>query len=84
MKDATIEEERHENASKEESDEHKGKHIAKGVVMLENLFDLKNHLQGPPNTKIETSTLCHMKSNLGTKANPKFINIGSRCSLDEK
>lgn len=83
FKDAAIDEEEHER-SLQEVDSRKGNTIPKGVVMLEKLFDIQNWFRGPPNTKTQSTTLSHEQINLGTKSNPKCINIGLGCSPNER
>ena len=58
--------------------------IPKGVVNLENLFDLREILQNPKNVKTGSSSLAYEVINLGTTENPKNINLGKSISINEK
>ena len=59
FKDAVIEEEDHDQSLQKEKEERKGNPMPKGIVSLEKLFDLQNCFHGPPNTKVQSSTLSH-------------------------
>ena len=63
--------------------ESKEKIIPKGVVSLENLYDLHNCFKGPSNTKIHSSTLMHEQINLGTDRHLKFVNLSMCWTLEE-
>ena len=84
FKDVVIEEEDHDQALQKEQEEGKGNPMPKGIMSLENLFDLKNRFRGPPNTKVQSSTLAHQQLNLGTKENPMFVNLRMECTPQER
>ena len=84
FKDTVIEEEDHDRALQEELGDRKENPIPKGIVSLEKLFDLQNRFRGPPNTKVQSSTLAHRKINLGTDKDPKLVNLGNECTPQEK
>ena len=58
--------------------------MPKGFVTMEKLFDLQNHFRAPPFSKTRISTPSHEQINLGTEVDPNFINLGVRCSLNER
>jgi hypothetical protein len=58
--------------------------IPKGVVNLENLFDLRERFKGSTNTKMGSSCPMHKTINLGTLENPKNINLGKAVSKEER
>jgi len=58
--------------------------IPKSVVRLEKLYDLHDKFRKSVNCKTNTSSLTHEKVNLGTKYNPKCINLGMGCSEQER
>lgn len=80
FKDATIDEDMHEQSLQDTPDENKGNPIPKGVVSLEKLYDLQNRFKGPKNTKNNSSTLMHEQINLGVERDPKFVNISTCCT----
>ena len=80
LKDTIIEEEDHDQALQKELGDHKENPIPKGIVSLENLFDLQNYFRGPPNMKVQSSTLVHRKINLKTDTDPRLVNLGSECT----
>ena len=59
FKDTVMEEEHHDRTLQEELKNRKENPIPKGIVSLEKLFDLQNCFRGPPNTKVQSSTLAH-------------------------
>lgn len=83
FKDAAIDEVDHDQALQEEHDKRKENPMPKGIVSLEKLFDLQSRFCGPPNTKVQSSTLAHRQVNLGSDENPKFINLGKDCTDQE-
>ena len=60
-----------------------GNFIPKGVRILEKMFDLKNKFRNPANVKIHSSSLQFELINLGTEAEPRYVNFGKCCSLGE-
>ena len=80
FKDAAIKEEDHDLALQKEREEHRGNPIPKRVVSLEKLFDLQNRFRGPPNTKVQISTLLHQQINVRTETEPRFVNLGTKCT----
>jgi len=50
--------------------------MPKGVINLENLFDLQDKFKIPLNVKIGSSSLTYEVINLGTVENPRNINLG--------
>ena len=58
--------------------------IPKFVVRLEKFYDLHDKFRKSVNCKTNSSSLTHEKVNLGTKDNPQCINLGMRCSKQEK
>jgi hypothetical protein len=58
--------------------------IPKSVVRLEKFYDLHDKFRKSVNCKMNSSSLTHEKVNLGTKDNPQCINLGTRCSEQEK
>jgi len=49
--DATIDEDKHRKALQDETHMNKVNSMSKGVVSLENMYELKNHFRGPFNAK---------------------------------
>ena len=58
--------------------------IPKGVRTLEKMFDLNEKFKRPANVKTHSSTLQFELINLGTEAEPKFVNLGKCCSPAER
>jgi hypothetical protein len=58
--------------------------IPRGVVNLENLFDLRERFKNPKNVKTSSSCPAYEVINLGTVDNPKNINLGKSLSPEEK
>ena len=83
FKDATIDEDEHEQSLQSTIDDSKGNLIPKGVVSLKKLYDLQNRFSGPNNTKTHSSTLMHEQINLGTYKHLKFMNLSTCCTLEE-
>lgn len=83
FKDASIEEDGHEKALKEAYNVMKGKTMPKGVVSLENLYDLQSQFRGPINTKTQSSTLSSEQVDLRTQEDLKYVNLGTICSPQE-
>ena len=58
--------------------------IPKGVRTLEQMFDLDNKFRKPVNVKTHSSSLQFELINLGTKDEPKYVNLGKCCSPGER
>jgi hypothetical protein len=58
--------------------------MPRGVVNLENLFDLREIFKNPKNFKTGSSCLTYEVINLGSVNNPKNINLGKSLSPEEK
>ena len=54
--------------------------MPKNIVRLEKLFDLQDKFRRPTSTKTSSSSLPYEVVNLGTKKNPKNINLGNNCT----
>lgn len=80
FKDAVIDEDKHEWPLQEEASSKKGHLIPKGVASLEKIHDLQECFQWPRNIKTHNSTMMHEIINLGTKQDPKFVNISTCCT----
>ena len=48
------------------------------------MFDLDNKFRKPANVKTHSSSLQFELINLGTEAEPKYVNLGKCCSLGER
>ena len=62
----------------------KGNFMPKGVRMLEGMFDLQNKFRNPTNIKTNSSSMQYELINLGTEAEPKYVNLGNCCSPGER
>ena len=58
--------------------------IPKGFRTLEQMFDLDNKFRRPANVKTHSSSSQFKMINLGSKAEPKYVNLGKCCSPWEK
>jgi hypothetical protein len=54
------------------------------VLSLDKLIDLHTKFKTPMNPNTKSSTMMHTLENLGTLEQPKFINLGTCCSEEEK
>ena len=61
-----------------------GNFIPKGVRTLERMFDLDNKFRNLANVKTHSSSLQFELINLGTEAEPKYVNLGKCCSPGER
>jgi len=84
FKDAVIDDDKHEPSLQAEAGNRKGHLITKGAASLENLYDLQECFQGLRNNKTHNSTMMHVLINLGTKQDPKFVNIGIGYTQQER
>lgn len=62
----------------------KGNLIQKGVVSLENLYDLQSYFRGPVNAKTHSSTFSHDHISLGAKKDLKYVNLSACCTPQER
>ena len=60
-----------------------GNFIPKGVRTLEGMFDL-NKFKKPANVKTNSSSMQYELINIGTEAEPKYVNLGKCCSPRER
>jgi len=58
--------------------------IPRSIVRLEKFYDLHDKFRGLVNWKTICSSLIYETVNLGTKDNPKNINLGKGCSEKER
>ena len=87
FKGSVIDDEQHEALLQASTLEEKPKQsniIPKNIVRLEKLFDLQEKFRKPTNTKNRSSTLLYEVVNLGTKQDPKNINLGKNCTTAKK
>jgi len=68
----------------EEPPNYKSNPIPKGVLTLENIFELQDRFRPQPNVKTHSSILNHEFINISTEDKPKPINLGIACTLEEK
>ena len=61
-----------------------GNFIPKGVRTLEKMFDFDNKFRKLVNVKTHSSSLQFKMINLGTEAEPKYVNLGKCCSPGER
>ena len=54
------------------------------MVRLDFFYDLHDKFRKLVNCKMNSSSLTHEMINLGTKDNPQYINLGMRCSNQER
>ena len=60
------------------------KFIPKGVRKLEGMFDLNNKFRRPANVKMDSSSMQFELINLGSEAEPKYVNLGKCYSPQER
>lgn len=75
FKNATIDKDEHDKVLQYEARASKENHTLKGVLSLEKLYDLQNHLRVLINVKTHSSIMLHKQMNLGTKNDLKFVNL---------
>ena len=78
FKGAVIDEEEHQ------ANLQSGNFIPKEVRTLEGKFDLNNRFRRPTNVKNHSSSMQFELINLGSEAEPKYVNLGKCCSLRER
>eukprot|EP00253_Pinus_taeda_P020675 PITA_20675 len=86
FKNAIIDEKEHGRLMSEKEDEEKDQSnmIPKSVVKMELLYDLHDKFKNPTNCKTHSSSMKYESVNLGTKEDPKNVNLGLGCSPQEK
>lgn len=84
FKDATVDEKEHHRSLQARTYIKTGHLIPKGVASLEIIYELEEHFQGLVNNKAHNSTMMHELINLGTKQDPKFVNISTCCMQQER
>ena len=74
FKDYVIDNEEHQEnmQNKEVTNEN---FMPKGVRTLEGMFDVHNKFKNPANVKTNSSSMQYELINLGTKAEPKYVNL---------
>ena len=83
FKDYVIDNEEHqENMQNKEVTN--GNFMPKGVRTLEGTFDVHNKFRNPANAKTNSSSMQYELINLGTKVEPKYMNLGKFCSPGER
>jgi len=83
FKGSVIDDEHHEALLEASTSEEKPEHsntMPKNIVKLEKLFNLQEKFRRLTNTKTSSSTLLYEVVNLGTKQDPKNINLGKNCT----
>jgi len=86
FKNAVIGEREHDMLMNKREDEEKDQPnvIPKSVITMEHLYDLHDKLKKPINYKTHSSSMKYEMINLGTKEDPKNVNLGLGCSPQEK
>ena len=86
FKNAVINEKEHDRLMNEREDEEKDQSnmIPKLVIKMEHLYDLHDKFKKLTNWKMHSSSMKYESVNRGTKEDPKNINVGLGCSLQEK
>ena len=62
----------------------KGNFMPKGVRTIEGMFDLQSKFRKPANVKTSSSSMQYEMVNLGTEADPKYVNLGKCFSPRER
>lgn len=60
-----------------------GNKIPKGLVSLEKLFDKHGYIKSQQQVDLESS-MVYQRYNIGSDDDPKFINIGNNCTIEER
>ena len=86
FKNAIIDEEENDRLMNEREDEEKDQSniIPKSIVKMEHLYDLHDKLKKSTNYKMHSSSMKYESVNLGTKEDPKIINLSLGFSPQEK
>jgi len=86
IKNVVINEKEHDKLmnDKEEKENDHSNVIPKSVVKMEHLYDLHDKFKKSTNYKTHSSSMKSEIVNLGTKEYPKNVNLGLRCSPQEK
>ena len=58
--------------------------MPKALRTLEGMFDLQSRFQKLANVNMNNSSMQHELVNLGSEAEPKYVNLGKCCSLGER
>ena len=58
--------------------------IPKSIVKMEHLYDMHDKFKKPTNCKMHSLSMKYEMINLGTKEDPKNVNLGLGCSSQEK
>ena len=83
FKDSMIDDEEHqENLQNKEVT--KWNFMPKGARSLEGMFDLHKKFKNLANVKTNSSSMQYELINLGTEAEPKYVNLGKCCSPIER
>ena len=83
FKKSIIDDEEHQ-ADLQSREVTKGNFMPTGVSTLEGIFDLQNKLRKQANVKTNSSYMQFELINLGTEAEPKYVNLGNCCSPGER
>ena len=83
FKDFVIDDEEHQ-ANIQNEEETKGNFIPKGVRTLEGMFELHNRFRNLVNINTNILSMQYELINLGTEAEPKYMNLGNCCSHGER
>ena len=82
FKDSIIDDEEHQE-NIQNGEVTKGNFMPKGVRTLEGKFVLNNKFRKLANVKTNSSSMQYELINLGTEAEPKYVNLGKCCLLGE-
>ena len=83
FKGLVIDNEQRESLLQDSSSEENPGHsngMPKNIIRLDKLFDLQDKFRRPTNTKTCNSSLLYEVVNIGTKQNPKNINLVNKCT----
>ena len=83
FKESVIDDEEHQE-DLQNGELTKGNFMPKGVRTLEGMFYLHNKFRKPANVKTNSSSMQYELINLGTEAEPKYVNLGKCCSLGQR
>ena len=83
FKELVIDDEEH-HASLQNGEVAKGNFMPRGVRTLERMFDLNRKFIKPSNIKTNNSSMQYEQINLGTKVDPKYVNLGKCFSPGER
>ena len=83
FKDSVIDDEEHQE-NLQNGEMTKGNFMPKGVRTLEGMFDLHKKFRNTTSVKTNSSSMQYELINLGTEAEPKYVNLGKCCSPIER